>query len=192
MQSTRRCMSGSTSASTTLAGRPPRSRQRSAKRFSTNCGQQLALREHDAAGWLTWFQYAGQVSNFHFPAKKKSQQFPCHFSVFTSSIHVLLFLLQLYCESCQRFLADRFVVGSCPTEGCYNDFARGDQCEKCGKLLNSTDLVDPKCKARASSVLFCCFSHTTPFIYHALDSEFRLLFRFVGLHRASVIPITCS
>ncbi|KQJ97478.1 hypothetical protein BRADI_3g31100v3 [Brachypodium distachyon] len=53
---------------------------------------------------------------------------------------------QLYCESCQRFLADRFVVGSCPTEGCYNDFARGDQCEKCGKLLNSTDLVDPKCK----------------------------------------------
>ncbi|KAM0924773.1 hypothetical protein ACQ4PT_004700 [Festuca glaucescens] len=53
---------------------------------------------------------------------------------------------QLYCESCQRFLADRFVVGSCPIEGCDNDSARGDQCDKCGRLLNSTELIDPKCK----------------------------------------------
>lgn len=53
---------------------------------------------------------------------------------------------QLYCESCERFLADRFVVGSCPIEGCDNDTARGDQCDKCGRLLNSTELIDPKCK----------------------------------------------
>ncbi|TVU30964.1 hypothetical protein EJB05_22623, partial [Eragrostis curvula] len=54
---------------------------------------------------------------------------------------------QLYCNSCQRFLADRFVEGSCPKEGCGYESARGDQCEKCGNLLNSTELIDPKCKA---------------------------------------------
>ncbi|KAK1391774.1 Methionine--tRNA ligase, cytoplasmic [Heracleum sosnowskyi] len=53
---------------------------------------------------------------------------------------------QLYCDTCKRFLADRLVEGTCPTQGCYYDSARGDQCEKCGKLLNPTKLIDPKCK----------------------------------------------
>jgi len=53
---------------------------------------------------------------------------------------------QLYCESCQKFLADRLVDGTCPTPGCNYESARGDQCEKCGKLLNPTELIDPKCK----------------------------------------------
>ncbi|HDQ13812.1 MAG TPA: methionine--tRNA ligase, partial [Sediminispirochaeta sp.] len=50
---------------------------------------------------------------------------------------------QLYCESCQRFLADRYVRGTCPHCG-YPD-ARGDQCEDCGKLLDPTELVEPRC-----------------------------------------------
>lgn len=54
--------------------------------------------------------------------------------------------MQLYCDTCQRFLADRFVEGNCPTPGCNYDSARGDQCEKCGKLLNPTDLLEPRCK----------------------------------------------
>ncbi|KAK2993274.1 hypothetical protein RJ640_022113 [Escallonia rubra] len=53
---------------------------------------------------------------------------------------------QLYCDTCQRFLADRLVEGICPTPGCNYDSARGDQCEKCGKLLNPTELQDPRCK----------------------------------------------
>ncbi|CAL9158250.1 probable methionine--tRNA ligase [Musa acuminata AAA Group] len=53
---------------------------------------------------------------------------------------------QLYCDTCQRFLADRLVQGTCPTLDCNYDSARGDQCEKCGKLLNPTELKDPKCK----------------------------------------------
>lgn len=56
---------------------------------------------------------------------------------------------QLYCGSCERFLADRLVEGSCPVEGCGHDSARGDQCERCGELLNSIELIDPKCKVRA-------------------------------------------
>lgn len=50
---------------------------------------------------------------------------------------------QLFCESCSRFLADRYVRGICPHCG-YQD-ARGDQCENCGKLLDPTDLKDPRC-----------------------------------------------
>ncbi len=50
---------------------------------------------------------------------------------------------QLYCTKCQRFLADRYVRGNCPFCG-YED-ARGDQCEHCGKLLDPTELIKPRC-----------------------------------------------
>jgi methionyl-tRNA synthetase len=50
---------------------------------------------------------------------------------------------QLYCESCSRFLADRYVRGVCPH--CDYEGARGDQCEDCGKLLDPTELKEPKC-----------------------------------------------
>ncbi|MDA3834041.1 MAG: methionine--tRNA ligase, partial [Spirochaetales bacterium] len=50
---------------------------------------------------------------------------------------------QLYCSSCERFLADRFVHGICPH--CGYEAARGDQCENCGKLLDPTDLLKPVC-----------------------------------------------
>ncbi|XP_055811201.1 methionine--tRNA ligase, cytoplasmic-like [Solanum dulcamara] len=53
---------------------------------------------------------------------------------------------QLYCDTCKKFLADRLVEGNCPTPGCNYDSARGDQCEKCGKLLNPTELIEPRCK----------------------------------------------
>ncbi|KAJ6290053.1 hypothetical protein OIU78_025882 [Salix suchowensis] len=53
---------------------------------------------------------------------------------------------QLYCDTCEKFLADRLVEGNCPTEGCNYDSARGDQCENCGKLLNPTELINPRCK----------------------------------------------
>ncbi|CAN1806992.1 Probable methionine--tRNA ligase [Linum perenne] len=58
---------------------------------------------------------------------------------------------QLYCGTCEKFLADRLVEGTCPTEGCTNTGANGDECEVCGKFLNPTDLKDPKCKVCHSS-----------------------------------------
>ncbi|XP_047321454.1 probable methionine--tRNA ligase [Impatiens glandulifera] len=58
---------------------------------------------------------------------------------------------QLYCDTCERFLADRFVEGACPTPGCGYDSARGDQCEKCGKLLNPAELINPRCKVCRST-----------------------------------------
>ena len=49
----------------------------------------------------------------------------------------------LYCENCKRFLPDRYVEGKCPY--CGYERARGDQCEACGKLLETTLLIDPSC-----------------------------------------------
>lgn len=49
---------------------------------------------------------------------------------------------QLYDAEADQFLADRFVIGTCPR--CQNEEAYGDQCEKCGASLNATDLINPK------------------------------------------------
>ncbi|QRG40459.1 methionine-tRNA ligase [Candidozyma auris] len=51
---------------------------------------------------------------------------------------------QLFCPVHKAFLADRFVEGTCPKCG-YED-ARGDQCDKCGGLLNPLELINPRCK----------------------------------------------
>ncbi|MBO4321190.1 MAG: methionine--tRNA ligase [Treponema sp.] len=50
---------------------------------------------------------------------------------------------QPFCPKCQRYLADRFVRGICPK--CGYDDARGDQCEKCGSLLDPVELKSPRC-----------------------------------------------
>jgi len=50
---------------------------------------------------------------------------------------------QLYCPTCKRFLADRFVEGKCPH--CGSEGARGDQCDACGTLLDPTELIEPRC-----------------------------------------------
>ncbi|MBN1792770.1 methionine--tRNA ligase [Candidatus Woesearchaeota archaeon] len=54
------------------------------------------------------------------------------------------FLEELYCEKCAKSLADRFVEGICPH--CGYDGARGDQCDKCGHMLNPFELKAPRCK----------------------------------------------
>lgn len=50
---------------------------------------------------------------------------------------------QLYCPTCDRFLADRFVEGTCPV--CSYEKARGDQCDHCQSLLEPTELINPHC-----------------------------------------------
>ena len=49
---------------------------------------------------------------------------------------------QLYDEQAQQFLADRYVVGTCPN--CGNENAYGDQCERCGTSLSPTELINPR------------------------------------------------
>jgi methionyl-tRNA synthetase len=51
---------------------------------------------------------------------------------------------QFYCEHDKMFLADRYIEGICPH--CHSEGARGDQCENCGKWIEATQLIQPKCK----------------------------------------------
>lgn len=49
---------------------------------------------------------------------------------------------QFYSPSQQRFLADRYIEGTCPK--CHKEGARGDQCEACGSSLDPTELLEPR------------------------------------------------
>ena len=51
---------------------------------------------------------------------------------------------QLYCPEHNGYLADRYVEGECPK--CSYEDARGDQCDKCGNLLDPFELINPRCK----------------------------------------------
>lgn len=54
-----------------------------------------------------------------------------------------------YCAQEARFLPDRYVEGTCPH--CGYERARGDQCDNCGKTLDPTDLIDPRCRFDGST-----------------------------------------
>ena len=49
---------------------------------------------------------------------------------------------QYYDEEAKTFLADRYIVGTCPK--CGNEGAYGDQCEKCGSTLSPEELINPR------------------------------------------------
>src|SRR5262249_39309217 len=58
---------------------------------------------------------------------------------------------QLYSEQEGRFLADRYVVGTCPK--CGHDSARGDECTACGLSFDATDLLHPRSKLTGSPLV---------------------------------------
>ncbi len=53
-------------------------------------------------------------------------------------------MMQPYCDQDGRFLADRYVEGTCPN--CGFEQARGDQCDNCGRTLDPQDLIGMACK----------------------------------------------
>ena len=58
---------------------------------------------------------------------------------------------QLFSEKDNRFLADRYVVGTCPS--CKFDQARGDECQKCGASYDAIDLINPRSKLTNSPLV---------------------------------------
>ncbi|GAU66580.1 methionyl-tRNA synthetase [Streptomyces sp. NBRC 110611] len=58
---------------------------------------------------------------------------------------------QVYSNADERFLPDRYIVGTCPH--CGYDKARGDQCENCTRVLDPTDLIDARSAISGSSDL---------------------------------------
>lgn len=53
--------------------------------------------------------------------------------------------IQYFCPKLNTFLADRFIKGTCPY--CKSLNANGDQCDDCGKLIDSIELINPYCKS---------------------------------------------
>jgi len=101
------------------------------------------------------------IDKYHAQIKQSFEEFGIAFDIYhrtSSPIHHDLskeFFLNLYekgefvekyseqyfDEDFQQFLADRYIIGTCPN--CSNPNAYGDQCENCGTSLNPTDLINP-------------------------------------------------
>ena len=62
-----------------------------------------------------------------------------------------------FSETEQRFLSDRFVVGTCPH--CASDSARGDQCDSCGRTLDPIDLINIRSSRDGSTPIFKDTTH---------------------------------
>ncbi len=102
------------------------------------------------------------VDRYHTMIKKSFEDFGISFDIYsrtTSKIHHKLAsdffrklyddgklveetTKQYYDEEAHQFLADRYITGECPH--CHNEGAYGDQCEKCGRDLSPTELINPK------------------------------------------------
>nr|WP_294900837.1 methionine--tRNA ligase [uncultured Pedobacter sp.] len=102
------------------------------------------------------------IDQYHYQIKKSFEDFGIAFDIYhrtSAPIHHDLskeFFLNLYekgefiekysdqyfDEEFQQFLADRYIIGTCPN--CGNDNAYGDQCEKCGTSLSPTELINPR------------------------------------------------
>ena len=77
---------------------------------------------------------------------------------------------QPYCETDGRFLADRYVEGTCPF--CGASGARGDQCDKCGRTLDPQDLIGMTCRLCGSTPVI---KETEHFFLKLSEFEERLL-----------------
>jgi methionyl-tRNA synthetase len=104
------------------------------------------------------------IDRYHFSNKKAFEDFGITFDIYSRTSNQIhhetskeFFLnlynknllykkseKQLYSEKDKRFLADRFVEGTCPI--CGYEEARGDQCESCGSNLSPLELINPKSK----------------------------------------------
>ena len=72
--------------------------------------------------------------------KETSQAF--FLELYEKGVFKKVYSEQMFDPEAQQFLADRFIMGTCPN--CSSDKAYGDQCENCGKALSPTELIDPK------------------------------------------------
>lgn len=84
---------------------------------------------------------------------------------------------QSYCPTCQRFMPDRYVEGTCPHCGFIE--ARGDQCDQCGQPLNPGDLLNFRCRVCGNTPRFEKSEH----FFLRLSAFENKLKEWVGLQR---------
>ncbi|HEY2667923.1 MAG TPA: methionine--tRNA ligase, partial [Actinomycetota bacterium] len=102
------------------------------------CAAQHELQARIYAGFGLSFDYFGRSSS---PQNRELTQ---HFGNRLADEGLIeeRVVKQLYSRAEGRFLPDRYVVGTCPH--CGYEAARGDQCENCTRLLDPTELIDPR------------------------------------------------
>ncbi len=111
------------------------------------------------------------VDRYHYLIKKSFENFGISFDIYsrtTNTIHyetasaffkklydkgifIEKITEQYYDTQAGQFLADRYIIGTCPH--CGNENAYGDQCEKCGTSLNPTDLINPRSAISGSKLV---------------------------------------
>lgn len=84
---------------------------------------------------------------------------------------------QAYCESCNTFLADRFILGKCPKCGADT---RGDQCDACGNVSEPENLIEPICAVCRKPIAFKNSKH----LYIAVSELTEELKELVDTHPA--------
>jgi methionyl-tRNA synthetase len=90
---------------------------------------------------------------------------------------------QYYDETAGQFLADRYIIGTCPV--CSNPDAYGDQCEKCGSTLSPTQLINPRSTLSGSAPVMKPTTHW----YLKLDEHENWLREWINTGRADGIQL---
>jgi len=86
---------------------------------------------------ISFDEYSRTTSQKHYQVSQDFFATLYHKGKFTEEISE-----QYFDEQANEFLADRYIVGTCPN--CSNENAYGDQCEKCGSTLSPSELINPK------------------------------------------------
>lgn len=111
------------------------------------CAQQHDAQKAVYDGFALEFDYFGRSSS------QQNREITQHFA---RKLHENGFIeeraiRQVFSIADDRFLPDRYIVGTCPH--CGYDKARGDQCENCTRVLDPTDLIEPRSAISGSSEL---------------------------------------
>ena len=129
------------------------------------------------------------IDKYHFSNKDSFERLGIYFDIYSRTSHELhiktsqdFFLnlynkgilkekksKQLYSEKDKMFLADRFVIGTCPV--CGYEEANGDQCENCGSDLSPLDLKNPRSKVSGDIPVI---KETSNFVFPFADYQPKL------------------
>lgn len=121
--------------------------QENGQGVSTYCAQQYEIQKSLGEAFALSFDYFGRSSA---PSNHELTQ---DFAMALEKNGMLEERIseQVYSETDQRFLPDRYVEGTCPH--CEFPRARGDQCDQCSRLLNPRELIEPKSKISGATDL---------------------------------------
>ncbi len=137
------------------------------------CAKYYAIQKEVYAGWNLSFDVFSRTSNEE--NHRTTQEL---FKKVYENGYIQESVLRIpYCLTCPRYLADRFIEGTCPH--CGFEGARGDQCEKCGKVLDANELIRPHCNIckqsriefRSSKHLFFQLQKLSPKLREWLSSQ---------------------